>query len=312
MREEYVEVRVPGTGETDEPLADFLFSEGALGLLTEDAPGGTGGVLIRATFRGTVPIESIVARLRAYLKALGTLGLTTATGHIEVRAIPIEDWGRAWKAHFGPLPVGRRLVIAPPWEAGPFPADRRIVRIDPGMSFGTGHHATTRMCLEALEAFLEGWRGPRPPHVLDVGTGTGILAIAAAALGAGRVVALDSDAEACAAAASNGALNAGADRVRILCGGPEVLKAGAAFDLVVANLDAKTLYLLVDILRGLLACRGCLVISGVLMEEEDEIRSAARPGLQVIARTEDEGWRCLSFVSQVPAREGREQERVIS
>jgi len=214
--EGYVEVGVVGTIETAEALADFLFTEGALGLVTEDRSDGSAVILIRASFPRTLSVERIVARLADYQRELEALGLAGGDGHIEVRTIPSEDWGRSWKQHFRPLVIGRRLVIAPPWEAGPFPEDRLVVRIDPGMSFGTGHHATTRMCLEALEAFLDQWRGDAGPRVLDVGTGTGILAMAADALGAERVVAVDTDPEACAGAMKNLA----SEPYQGLCPGP--------------------------------------------------------------------------------------------
>ena len=200
----YVEVSVVARSEAEEGLCDFLFSEGALGLVTEDLPGEPTRIRIRASFPGTAPVGPLVERLRVYQESLQALGLCRTTGTIEVRDIPVEDWGRTWKEHFKPLPVGRRLVIAPPWEDGPFPENRLVVRIDPAMAFGTGHHATTRMCLEALEAFMDGWpENQGGPVVLDVGTGTGILAIAATFLGAKRVVALDTDPEACDATRKN-------------------------------------------------------------------------------------------------------------
>ena len=185
MARKYVEVSVVASSETEEGLCDFLFSEGALGLVTEDLPGEASGIRIRASFPGTVPVGPLVQKLKRYRGSLEALGLSRAGGTIEVQEIPVEDWGRNWKKHFKPLPVGRRLVIAPHWETGPFPEGRLVIRIDPAMAFGTGHHATTRMCLEALEAFMERWPENRGgPVVLDVGTGTGILAIAAASLGA--------------------------------------------------------------------------------------------------------------------------------
>jgi ribosomal protein L11 methyltransferase len=300
--EKYVEITVVGTDETADALADFLLSEGALGLVTEAAAEEPDGIRIRASFCVPPPVTEIVARLARYRDSLKTLGLAGGENRIAVREIPTEDWGRAWKAHFRPLPVGRRLVIAPPWEDEGFPADRRVVRIDPGMSFGTGHHATTRMCLEALEAFMDGWDSVPGPRVLDVGTGTGILGIAAAVLGAERVVACDIDPEACAAAARNCALNAGADRIQILHGGPEALKGGVEFELVVANLDTKTLYPLVGTLQGLLASGGRLVVSGILVEEEETLTgAAAASGLRVISGSSDGEWLCVVLL---PSRSG--------
>jgi ribosomal protein L11 methyltransferase len=297
--EGYVEVSVVGTTETAEALADFLFSEGALGLVTEDPCEGRAGILIRASFPPGLPIKQLVVRLADYQRELEALGLAWGDGHIEVRTIPSEDWGRSWKQHFRPLPVGRRLVIAPPWEAGPFPEDRLAVRIDPGMSFGTGHHATTRMCLEALEAFLDQWRGDAGPRVLDVGTGTGILAIAAGVLGAERVVAVDTDPEACAGAMKNLALNHTRDRVQVLHGGVEALRPGMRFDLVVANLDTRSLRPVLNPIKTLLAPQGRLVASGILVEEEETLSGAARAaGFRVVTRQSDGEWLCLTLTPE--------------
>ena len=299
MRQDYIEVSVVGTGETAEGLADFLFTEGALGLVTEDGSEGSTGILIRASFPRTLSVERIVARLADYQRELEALGLAWGDGHIEVRTIPSEDWGKSWKQHFRPLVIGRRLVIAPPWETGRFPEDRLAVRIDPGMSFGTGHHATTRMCLEALEAFLDQWRGDAGPRVLDVGTGTGILAIAAGVLGAERVVAVDTDPEACAGAMKNLALNHTRDRVQVLHGGVEALRPGMPFDLLMANLDTRTLCPVLNTLKVLVAPQARLVISGILIEEEGTVKASVKAsGLRVLTRQSDGEWLCLTLTPE--------------
>lgn len=297
MEERYVEVSVPATIETTEALADFLFSEGALGLVIEDPLDTSPEVLIRASFSKTSAIEPIIAQLEQYQGELKTLGLTGAVGRIETRQIPAEDWGKSWKEHFKPLAVGRRLVVAPPWEAGPFPEDRFLIRIDPGMSFGTGHHATTRMCLEALETFMGQWAETQGPGILDVGAGTGILAIAAAALGAERVLAIDTDPEACEAAARNLALNSITGRVQIFHGCVEALGSETRFDLALANLDAKGLCRLFEPVLTRLSPRGRLVVSGILVEEEGAVTAAARAsGFRLAARQSEGEWLCLNLI----------------
>ena len=295
----YVEVSVVASSEAEEGLCDFLFSEGALGLVTEDLPGEPAGIRIRASFPGTVPVGPLVERLRVYQESLQALGLCQTTGTIEVREIPVEDWGRTWKEHFKPLPVGRRLVIAPPWEDGPFPENRLVVRIDPAMAFGTGHHATTRMCLEALEAFMDRWPQRQGPVVLDLGTGTGILAIAATFLGAKRVVALDTDPEACDAAGKNLALNQDAGQVRILHGGIEILGPADRFDLLLANLDTRTFCPLLHTLSRLLEPRGQLIASGIPVEDEATVTAALQASpLRIVERRAEDGWLCLTLVAR--------------
>ncbi|MBI2876442.1 MAG: 50S ribosomal protein L11 methyltransferase [Candidatus Tectomicrobia bacterium] len=308
IRNGYIEVSLLTTSAAEEAVADFLFGEkGVLGLVIEDSPEGAPGVLLRASFAGTSPIEAILQRLRDYQRELVALGLAEAEGQVAVRQVPVEDWGRKWKEHFKPLPIGRHLVIAPSWEEGPFPEDRHLIQIDPAMSFGTGHHATTRMCLEALEAFMDPWSGSRKPAVLDIGTGTGILAIGAAVLGAQEVIALDIDPEACEAARKNLALNQGADRVQVLLGGIEILETGRRFDLILANLDAKGLGELFQGLSLLLAPGGQAICSGILVRQEAEIMAGAQSsGLWVMARRAEGEWLCLSLTAEevLPVSQG--------
>lgn len=292
----YIEVSTVATSETEEALCDFLFSEGALGLATEEILGEPARTRIRASFGAGLPVGPLREKLARYRSALAALGLPVADGTIQVRELPIEDWGHNWKQHFKPLPVGRRLLIAPPWEPGPFPPDRLVIRIEPAMAFGTGHHATTRMCLEVLEAFMAGWTGKDGPIVLDAGTGTGILAIAAAALGAPRIVALDTDPEACEAARQNLVLNRVGDRVQVRQGGLEALDPGWRFDLFLANLDTKTLCPLFGALRERIAPEGRVIISGVPVDEEEKVGTAARAaGFRLTAHRAEDDWLCLTF-----------------
>jgi ribosomal protein L11 methyltransferase len=296
VSDRYVELSVIATGETEEALADFLFSEGSLGLVTEDLPGEPARILIRGSFSRSVPVEPLLERLRRYQESLAALGFAGAEGDVDVREIPLEDWGRKWKEGFKPLPVGRRLLIVPPWEEGPFPQERLVIWIDPAMTFGTGHHATTRMCLEAAEAFLAGWREPRGPLVLDIGTGTGILAIAAAALGASRVLAIDTDAEACEAAQSNLRRHSFSSRVEVRCGGMEVVEADSRFDLILANLDTRTLCPLFAALAQALAPRGHLVATGIPVEDENQVIAAVHASrLHILDRQAQDGWLCLAM-----------------
>ncbi len=294
----YVEVSLTATSETDEALCDFLFSEGALGLVTEEVSGEPPGTRIRASFGAGLPVGPLQEKLGRYRLALAALGLPVPDGTIQVRELPIEDWGHSWKQHFTPLPVGRRLLITPPWELGPFPPDRLVLCIEPAMAFGTGHHATTRMCLETLEELLANWSGKGGPSVLDVGTGTGILAIAAVRLGARRVVALDSDPEATDAAKQNLVLNKLESLVEVCQGGLEVLEAGSQFNLIVANLDTKTLPPLFGTLRGRIAPRGRLIASGIPVEDEERVTTAARAArLLLISRRAEDGWLCLTLAA---------------
>ena len=144
--------------------------------------------------------------LQDYIKRLSSYELSPLG--LEVRQVAAEDWAEAWKAHFKPVKVTDHLVIRPPWEEYAAQPGETVITIYPGMAFGTGRHASTLLCLRALEQVWEEQppRSGSPWQVLDVGTGTGILALAAARYGA-EVLAIDLDPEAVAAALENVRLN---------------------------------------------------------------------------------------------------------
>ncbi len=292
----YIEVSVTATSETEEALCDFLFSEGALGLIMEEVSGEPARTRIRASFGARLPVGPLREKLTRYRLALAALGLPVADGNIAVREFPIEDWGQNWKQHFKPLPVGQRLLITPPWEPGPIPPVRLKLCIEPAMAFGTGHHATTRMCLETLEEVLANWSWKDGSSVLDVGAGTGILGIAAAALGASKVVALDTNPEAVDAANHNLVLNSLENRVQVHQGGLEVIDLDLQFDLILANLDTKTLCPLLDILRDRLAPAGRLIASGIPVADEEKVSQAARAArFNTLSRRAEDDWLCLTL-----------------
>ena len=198
---------------------------------------------------------NLLDALRIYnLESEALLDLTT-------REVPDRDWLAEWKKDWQPVEVGR-FIIAPPWSE--VPGDRLVVRIEPGMAFGTGTHETTRLCLKAIERYFRGG------SFLDVGTGTGILAIAAAKMFPdARVEAVDTDAEAVEIARENARLNGVADCITFRVG--SVGEQTSSADLVCANLTAPVI---VDLLPSLLgASCGRLVLSGILAEQSELVQS---------------------------------------
>ena len=204
-----------------------------------------------------------------------------------------EDWAEGWKQHFQPFRVGRRLIVTPSWEDIPPTAEDVVLRIDPGMAFGTGTHPTTRLCLECL---TEAFEKPNPPAVaLDVGTGSGILAMAAAGLGASRVLATDIDPEACEIARKNMEINAPASsRIEVRC---DILeRVEGSFDLIVANIFAEELLRLAPHFLRLLSTRGRLILSGILQEKASLVSACfADPPLKEIQTRQREEWCCLVY-----------------
>jgi ribosomal protein L11 methyltransferase len=197
--------------------------------------------------------------------------------------VPDEDWAARSQANLKAVRVGN-IVVAPPWDA---PDSAMTIVIRPSMGFGTGHHATTRLCLAALQQL-----DLRDASVIDVGTGSGVLAIAAKRLGAAHVLAIDDDPDAIASARESLSLNPGAE---VTLGIVDVRNATLRpFDVVIANLTGGFLVSAAESLSRLTAAHGCMVLSGLMDREEDEVR-AAFAGCHVEARAREDEWVCMTL-----------------
>ena len=268
-----------GTGVAIEPPIRSLGPDEGY-VLDETAP-----LVLRAYLYGPVERKRRM-RLRRRLSAAG-YGAALA-GRLRWRTIREEDWAEAWKEHYEVERVGR-IVIRPAWREYEAREGEVVVGLDPGMAFGTGQHATTRMCLLALQERL------RPGQtVLDLGTGSGILAIAAAALDAGACLALDIETQAVAAARANLALNGLEDRVRVREGSLDASDADEAFDLVLANINAATIIALAPDLLAATKPGGSVVVGGIIAEREAACaETLTGAGFRLAGRLEDGDWRSL-------------------
>lgn len=194
-----------------------------------------------------------------------------------------EDWETGWKAYYHAMTLGRRLAIVPSWET--FDTDRVVIRLDPGMAFGTGTHETTALCLTALDELVKG--GER---MLDIGTGSGILAIAALKLGAAAAEGVDIDPMCVRTAGENAALNGVADRFKVLIGDLSD-KASGQYDLITANIVANAILHLAPAVPALLAPGATFIASGVIDTRRDEVTAGlAAVGLKICEVREDNGW----------------------
>ncbi len=189
-----------------------------------------------------------------------------------VRELPTEDWAEAWKKFFHAEKVSDRIWIKPSWESCQAAPGEFIVELDPGMSFGTGQHGTTRGCLQIMD------RLARTPglSLADIGCGSGILAIAAARLGFRNLVAIDNDPDAVRIARENAGLNGVADQIRFMAADLSATGLSRSHDVVVANILAPVLIDHVDILMGILcpSPRARLVLSGILNPQAAEVCTA--------------------------------------
>lgn len=224
-----------------------------------------------------------VEAVRATLAALGAPGVWL--GAVEV--LPPTDWSEAWKEGLEALEISDRLLIRPPFVAGQARPGQREVVIEPGQAFGTGNHASTRLCLEWIDALSPGEGAAEPlERVLDVGTGSGVLALAARALGAAFVLGFDLDpvaTEAARVAARENGLEAG---VRFVTASIDAVDDGATtYPLVLANLLKREMLPIADGIAARVAPGGRLVLAGLLEEDLREVLAAfAARGLVEEAR----------------------------
>ncbi len=273
--------------EFKEAISNFLMEQGATGMEEEEDPHG---VRLKSYFPGDGREKKVFRALGRYLKSLEHIFPRKIPCQIETTLIPEQDWGENWKRYFSPLRIGSRFVVHPPWERVRLKKGQIAIEINPGMAFGTGTHATTQLGIRALEVTLK-----RGLSVLDVGTGSGILAVVAVRLGAQEVWAVDIDELAVEGARETVGRNGAMGRVRIRKGG--IGRIQKKFDVVVANIDFKSLKRMrIPLLRHLNE-RGFLILSGILREQEERIgqRYLETGGLRLLQTDHQEEWACLTF-----------------
>ena len=197
---------------------------------------------------------------------------------VGIKPVPEQDWVRLTQSQFDPVDITPTFWIVPTWHEPP-PAARQILRLDPGLAFGTGTHPTTRMCLRWIAA-----RNLSGQRVLDYGCGSGILAMAARLFGAPNIDAVDID----PAAVSSTQINAAANHVELNAGLPDL--AQGTYNLVLANILATPLKVLAPLLCGHLAAGASLVLAGILSRQADELALAYSPFVDLVVSDEQEGW----------------------
>ena len=224
--------------------------------------------------------------------------IRAAYGQVEVSFVEDSDWENNWREYYKPIPVGEKLVVVPEWEE--IPQDGRTpLRLDPGLIFGTGSHATTRMCLAELEQYVN-----QDTRVLDLGCGSGILGIGALVLGAKSCLGCDIDPKAPDVVRSNAALNGiGAERLTA-CAGDILADAslrrgfGGGYQLVLANIVSDVIIPLSRFVRDFLSEDGVFITSGIIEGRQDEVRAALEgAGLTIVKHRCEEEWHCYTCVA---------------
>ncbi len=275
--------------EFGEGVSNFLTEQGATGI--EELEGDLQRVKLRTYFQQDGRERRILQALHRYLKSLKKISPELPPARVKTASLPDQDWGENWKRFFKPIQVTSRFVVKPPWSGIRLKRNQIPIEINPGMAFGTGTHATTILCIRALEERIK----KKGLSVLDVGTGSGILSIAAAQLGAIEVLGIDIDRVAVENARENVEKNRVSEIVKIREGSVGGLHK--KFGIIVANIDLKRLRRLRKPLLNHLKDRGLLILSGILAEEEERIRLhyLETGSLRWIKTSREREWACLIF-----------------
>ena len=300
----YYEITVDTTSEASELVAQILTDAGSNGIGIYDnndlADLADSGVVWdymeehliendgKAQVKGYFEVENfdvtradIDTRLE-FLKAncpfdYGSLEIT-------INTVDDQDWLESWKEYYKPIKAGR-LTIVPEWIDYQAEEGEYIVKIDPGMAFGTGEHESTKMCLELLQAI-----GMENKSVIDVGTGSGILALAAAKLGASNVEAYDIDENAVKSARENCILNGLQDKI-VVENANLLDKTAGTFDVVLANITADVLIMLSQSLGDYVKEDGIIIISGIILKRENDVKNAfIKAGFDILERINMGEW----------------------
>lgn len=248
--------------------ADYIGQENRFGELYPDVE-QSDMIAITAYYPSSTNLADVTVTINEQLAELASFGLQVGQVTVDSQELAEEDWADNWKAYYEPARITHDLTIVPSWTDYEASAGEKVIKLDPGMAFGTGTHPTTKMSLFALEQVLRGGE-----TVIDVGTGSGVLSIASSLLGAKTIYAYDLDDVAVRVAQENIDLNQGTDNIHVAAG--DLLKGvGQEADVIVANILADILVLLTEDAYRLVKDQGYLILSGIISEKLDMVQEAA-------------------------------------
>lgn len=291
---DWTAVTVATTNEAVEAVSNILMEHGASGVQIDDEkdyeqleqvdwaqrgeilnvdeiPHVKNGAKVTAYFPATIYVPEIVPEIKRQVDGLKAFDLDVAPAEVTTDKVDESNWATEWQKYYHPVQVTRFLTVVPSWEDyQPKTQDGRLIKLDPGMAFGTGTHPTTKLSMQALEIVIHG--GER---LIDVGTGSGVLSIAAKQLGAGDIRAYDLDQVAVDSAKKNLALNPVAADVKVAAND---LLTGitSEADIIVANILAEVIIPLIPQAWNLLPVHGYFVTSGIISDKIDQILAAQR------------------------------------
>lgn len=304
----WIEVFVKTTSEFEEEVTNILYEANIQGIIIEDFQDVLDleknkndwdiidpdllnnyyeGIIIKGYLEEEDDVEEKIDFIKEKIHGLPRYDLDIRDTEVEINTIEETDWNQEWKKHFKPFPVGKNFLIKPSWEEIDEDTERKIIEIDPGMAFGTGTHATTLMCLEALENYLK-----EDDLVYDIGTGSGILAIAAGKLGANSI-GIDIDEDSVRTAKDNVKLNKCADSVKIIKGNL-LNKAMDKADIIISNIIADAIINMSGNLNKFLKDSGIFIASGILENKKEEVVQALKANkFEILETSVMDEWLCI-------------------
>lgn len=306
----WVEVKVKTTQEASEIVSNILYESGADSLVIEDPSVMADlernhetwdyidekitnfefdGIIIKGYLEETENIGETIENIKTRLKEISSFGIENDFAEISTSEIEDEDWSKEWKKFYKPQKIGEKVVIKPSWEEYTPKSKEVVVEIDPGMSFGTGTHETTILCVKQLEKYVK-----KDSFVIDVGSGTGILAIVAAKLGAQKIVAVDLDEECVESTKQNALMNKVRGKIEVVHGNLLDLVDDMQADVIVANIFADIIAILAPDVRPLLEDGGIFIASGIIQEKEEFVKKHLKEGgLKIIDTIKMGEWVCI-------------------
>lgn len=283
--DKWQELTVEVLREAEEAASNILIELGSQGVAIDDSADYLGRVgkygevfpevkqvdtvKITAYYPEHVDIDAVEKEVAQRLSALSDFGVNAGDIHYDTQELAEQDWAENWKKYYEPTRISHDLTIVPSWTDYEAKTGEKIIRLDPGMAFGTGTHPTTKMSLFALEQVLRGGE-----TVLDVGTGSGVLSIASSLLGAKSIYAYDLDEVAVRVAQENIDLNAGTENIHVATG--NLLQGvDTQADVIVANILADILINMTEDAYRLVKDEGYLIMSGIISEKWEMVRESA-------------------------------------
>ena len=257
----WAQITVETSEEASAAIENYLFDQKANGVEIKTDPDKSNQTTLIAYFPVSDLVGTRVINLRNFIKKLPSFGLSAENTEVYLRSVLNENWSENWRSAFPPLKIGTRIIIAPAWHRVEPSENEVLIRLNPGMAFGTGHHPTTQLSILLLEGVVKGGE-----IIADIGTGSGILAIVAAKLGAKKICAVDLDEKAVEIAGENCGHNSVEDIVDVKQM-DRVSELNQKFNLIVANILTKVILPMIPQAPEYLKSGGHLILSGIMENE---------------------------------------------